>query len=241
MVLSGRGGFCFEQNLLLGRALRELGFEALQIGAKGVNRTVPPPPGSGYPLGCTTHLALLVTVSDGSRFLVDAGIGWSGMPRAPLPLLHDQETRDPATGECYRLLQCGLQERGAPSQEFWGCYRFHPDHSSSSTSTTTSLPQWLLQYKNQPGAEWWDIMHFREENRLSLIDCEMGAWFASTHPSHPQTQIKLVALMTQDGRYSIIDNNFTIRRAGVTTAKTLQSDQETQATLQEYFNLNLKL
>ena len=68
-----RGGWCYEQNGLLGWALGEMGFEAIPVAAR-VNKA------EGDPGG---HLALLVTV-EGQEHLVDVGFG--GSQAAPLPL-----------------------------------------------------------------------------------------------------------------------------------------------------------
>ena len=74
-----RGGWCYEQNGLLGWALGEMGFEVVPVAAR-VNKT------EGDPGG---HLALLVT-TDGEEFLVDVGFG--GSQAVPLQL-HPLETR----------------------------------------------------------------------------------------------------------------------------------------------------
>lgn len=68
-----RGGWCHEQNGLLGWALAEMGFEVIPVAGR-VNQT------EGDPGG---HLALLAMV-DGQPLLVDVGFG--GSQAAPLPL-----------------------------------------------------------------------------------------------------------------------------------------------------------
>ena len=68
-----RGGWCYEQNGLLGWALGEMGFAVTPVAAR-VNKS------EGDPGG---HLALLVTVQ-GQDLLVDVGFG--GSQAAPLPL-----------------------------------------------------------------------------------------------------------------------------------------------------------
>ena len=65
LVCSNRGGFCFEQNLLLARALRGLGFRADPISSRGVVRASDDTNPHGYPLSCFTHLVLIVTLADG--------------------------------------------------------------------------------------------------------------------------------------------------------------------------------
>lgn len=65
---SGRGGFCYEQNLLLGAALRALGCAVTDLAARvswGVAPEVVRP---------RTHMLMLVEV-DAERFIVDAGFG----------------------------------------------------------------------------------------------------------------------------------------------------------------------
>lgn len=78
-----RGGWCYEQNGLLGWALAEIGFDVTRA-AGGVMRVRA---GDGV-LG--NHLCLLVECGD--RYLVDAGFG--GSLTAPMPLAPG-ETSDP--------------------------------------------------------------------------------------------------------------------------------------------------
>ena len=73
LVARRRGGWCYEQNGLLGWALGEMGFEVTPVAAR-VNRS------DGDPGG---HLALLVT-AEGQELLVDVGFG--GSQARPLPL-----------------------------------------------------------------------------------------------------------------------------------------------------------
>jgi len=76
LVERGRGGWCHEQNTLLGQALGAIGFGVQRLSA-GVAR-----PDSGEP-SMGSHLALKVMVED-TPWLVDGGFGsWVG---APLPL-----------------------------------------------------------------------------------------------------------------------------------------------------------
>jgi N-hydroxyarylamine O-acetyltransferase len=68
LVQDGRGGFCFEHNLLLGHALRALGFTVLDLAAR-VRWNIPddqPRP--------RTHMVLVVTIGV-QRYLVDTGFG----------------------------------------------------------------------------------------------------------------------------------------------------------------------
>jgi N-hydroxyarylamine O-acetyltransferase len=68
LVASARGGWCFEQNLLLGNALREMGFAVTDLAARVMwNR----PAGVAT---ARTHRLLLVRI-EGRQYLVDAGFG----------------------------------------------------------------------------------------------------------------------------------------------------------------------
>ncbi|MBD8890508.1 arylamine N-acetyltransferase family protein [Roseibium litorale] len=76
LVLEGQGGYCMEQNTLLGAALTAFGFEHRPILAR-VRMGGP----SGGP---RSHLAFVVRLR-GTGWLVDAGFGGPG-PRAPLKI-----------------------------------------------------------------------------------------------------------------------------------------------------------
>lgn len=76
LVGARRGGWCYEQNGLFGRALLALGFEVMRV-AGAVLREERGAAGLG------THLALLVGI-DGETWLADAGFG--GGLAAPYPL-----------------------------------------------------------------------------------------------------------------------------------------------------------
>lgn len=215
LVLRNRGGFCFEQNLLLARALREASFDVDLIAAKGVNRAAAET-NEGLPLSCFTHLVLIATTADGRRYLLDNGFGWAGAPREPLELVAGNVVEDANTREIYRLVRGDEIPSTDAGLARWGCHRVRvgargaedkPHHEGSTG--------WFLQYKPRAEApEYIDMYHFRSDGRISAMDCEPGAWYASTHPSHKQTQMKLVALMTEDGRVSLVDDLLTIRARG---------------------------
>lgn len=68
MLHEGRGGYCYEQNLLFAGALRAFGFDVTELAARVVWMV---PPGRHLP---RTHLVLLVEV-EGERFVADVGFG----------------------------------------------------------------------------------------------------------------------------------------------------------------------
>lgn len=87
LVRGGRGGYCFEQNLLFKRALTSLGFDAAALAARVVWER---PADEPRP---RTHMVLLVTVG-GRRYLCDVGFG--GLtPTGPIELTPGVEQATP--------------------------------------------------------------------------------------------------------------------------------------------------
>ena len=87
LVRDGRGGWCFEHNLLLGTALRALGYDVAGLAAR-VAWNVPP----GVVRG-RSHMVLHVTI-EGQSFIVDSGFGGS-TPTGPLRLEAGVEQTSP--------------------------------------------------------------------------------------------------------------------------------------------------
>lgn len=83
LVQGGRGGYCFEHNLLFAHALEALGFSVTRLAGRvryRTRRTLP-----------RTHMLLLMSV-EGDDWISDVGFGLEGL-LAPLPLLAGRETR----------------------------------------------------------------------------------------------------------------------------------------------------
>lgn len=97
LLKAGRGGYCFEQNGLLKRALSALGFEVHGLLARV--RWMMPADAAPRPL---THMALKV-VLDGVPWLADAGFGGC-VPTSPLRM----DSGEPQTTqhESFRVLPC---------------------------------------------------------------------------------------------------------------------------------------
>lgn len=99
MVEGGRGGYCFEQNLLLRNMLEAIGFAPrILLGRAG--------PGGDTVVG-RTHLVLLVPLG-GTDYLVDTGYGGL-VPTGPLRLETGLVQHTP--NEDYRLLPLGDEFR----------------------------------------------------------------------------------------------------------------------------------
>jgi N-hydroxyarylamine O-acetyltransferase len=97
LVRGGRGGYCFEHNLLLSRALKELRFSVTDLAARVLwNAT-------SEAVGPRSHMLLLVNL-EGVRYVADVGFGGMTLT-GPLRLEPDIEQATPH--EIFRLLRAG--------------------------------------------------------------------------------------------------------------------------------------
>ena len=95
LVRGGRGGWCFEHNLLLGTALTALGFNVTGLAARVLWNVAP-----GI-VRARTHMVLLIPLPEGPH-IMDVGFGGS-TPTAPLRLEADIEQATPH--EPFRLVK----------------------------------------------------------------------------------------------------------------------------------------
>lgn len=93
LVAGRRGGYCFEQNLLLAAVLRELGFDVKQLAARVRHRGDKPLP--------RTHMLLMVRIG-GADHIADVGFGGEGL-LLPVPFRTSAECRHYAW--TYRLVE----------------------------------------------------------------------------------------------------------------------------------------
>jgi N-hydroxyarylamine O-acetyltransferase len=122
MVHERRGGYCFEQNLLLASALEHVGLEVEPMLARV---RMGAPPGTVRP---RTHLALRVTDDQGSRWHADVGFG-VGTLLDPIPFGPDAAAHHEQSGWSFRVIEEGtalvLQTRG---EDDWSdAYAFQPE------------------------------------------------------------------------------------------------------------------
>lgn len=114
-----RGGYCFEQNMLLGASLSAIGFSVRLLGARGILGATEPRP--------RTHLALLVDLPDGGGRLVDAGFGRTTL-RAPLTF--EPGCVQQLGGDEYRLVdrdgELVVQTRRASAPDWVSLYLLDP-------------------------------------------------------------------------------------------------------------------
>jgi len=97
LVQGGRGGYCFEQNLLVSHALRELGFHVAGLAARVMWGAV------DERVGPRSHMLLLVNI-DGEPYVADVGFGGQTLT-TPLRLETDAEQK--TSHEPFRLLAEG--------------------------------------------------------------------------------------------------------------------------------------
>jgi N-hydroxyarylamine O-acetyltransferase len=97
LVRDGRGGWCFEHNLLLGAALSALGYSVNGLAARVLWNAVP---GTVTP---RSHMVLLIEL-DEEQYIVDAGFGGLTLT-APLRL--DADVVQPTPHESFRLTRAG--------------------------------------------------------------------------------------------------------------------------------------
>lgn len=115
LVVGRRGGYCFEQNLLLAAALRELGYRVRPLAARVRFR-------QRRPLA-RTHMILLVVADDGGPWLADVGFGAEG-PIEPVAFRPGIESAQ--YGRTYRIaselagwtLRSGLEAPGVDLYSF---------------------------------------------------------------------------------------------------------------------------
>jgi N-hydroxyarylamine O-acetyltransferase len=102
LVRHRRGGWCFEQNLLLGEALRAMGFEVTDLAARVL---------LGRPVDVMvprTHRVLMVRIGNRS-WLADVGFGAQLTPTDVLDFALEEPQQTPHGA--YRLLKVGEERR----------------------------------------------------------------------------------------------------------------------------------
>lgn len=102
LVTKRRGGYCFEQNLLLAAALEQLGL--------GVEPMLARVRVGGAPAGArpATHLLLRVTDADGIRWHADVGFGL-GTLLEPIPFGPDPDAVHRQSGWSFRVVADGAE------------------------------------------------------------------------------------------------------------------------------------
>jgi N-hydroxyarylamine O-acetyltransferase len=195
LVHEGRGGYCFEQNLLLEAALRAIGFEVSGLIARVLwtraEDAVTP----------QTHMLLRVEMA-GESWLVDVGFG---------------------------------------GQTLIGVLRLHADVEQATLLEPFRLVQmdgdWRMQ--SLVRGSWLSLYRF-DLRPVPLIDYVVANHYVSTHPDSNFVKHLNVARTTSQGRLSLRDREFTLRRIGhEPQRRTLDSVAEIRRVLENEFLIRL--
>ena len=167
LVRGGRGGWCFEHNILLGTALTALGFTVTGLAARVV-WNVP----QGVVRG-RTHMVLLVPLPEGPH-IIDVGFGGS-TPTAPLRLVPDVEQATPH--EPFRLVKVEDSFRlEARLERAWkGLYVLN---LQPQVLADYEIPNWYLC--NHPESHFLDRVvaaRVERDRRFALRDTEFAVHY----------------------------------------------------------------
>ncbi|MSU22662.1 MAG: arylamine N-acetyltransferase [Opitutus sp.] len=95
----------------------------------------------------------------------------------------------------------------------------------------------LIVHQARLGEAWGDVYQFTLDE-APAIDCELGNWFTSTHPSSRFHQNLTLARAGDGCRYAVLNREFTIRHIdGRAEKRELATPDELLAVLAQYFDL----
>lgn len=187
LVHEGRGGWCFEQNLLFGAVLRSMGVDVVDLAARVLWFR---PPGHRAP---RTHRLLLLTI-DGRRYVADVGFGVVTLSTV-LELTPEVEQETPhephrfvRDGEDWRL-EARLDDRWQPLYGFtlepWWAEDFEPVNYQLSRDPASNFVKVLALARTTP------------TGRLTLRDLdftrrERGAVVETRRPGSVDELVELV-------------------------------------------------
>ncbi|AZA83070.1 N-hydroxyarylamine O-acetyltransferase [Chryseobacterium lactis] len=119
LVMESRGGYCYEQNLLLSEVLKYIGFKVeLQLGRVVWKREV-------ESIAARTHLLLIVEM-DEQKYLVDCGFGTATLTT---PLLLNEEGPQQTPNGLFMISRIGNTNALWTWKEKWlPIYRFALEH-----------------------------------------------------------------------------------------------------------------
>jgi len=210
LVGEGRGGYCFEHNLLLGTALTALGYDVAGLAARVMWNW---PPGVVTPRG---HMLLLIdldgpstsldaspsTPLGASRYIVDAGFGGLTLT-GPIKLEADVEQETPHE-------PCRLSRDG---------------------------DMFVMEAKVRN--EWKALYRF-DLQRQALPDYEVTNWYLSNHPrSHFVTGL-MAARVESDRRYALRNAELAVHYLdGRTERRVLASGAELRDALERLLRIRV--
>lgn len=196
LIRDGRGGYCFEQNGLFGRALTALGFKVTGLAARVL---------MGHAVGSTrrSHMVLKIDLPDGA-YIADVGLG-SWTLSAPLRLFDDSEQETPHGP--FRIVRAGehFEEQTRIEGQWKTLYRF-------------SLEEQLDQ--DYEVANWYTSTHPESQFRHRLMVARLPAGRRlgmlnnrfSIH--HPSGSVERRELKNAEEVASVLESEFAIALPG---------------------------
>jgi len=161
-----RGGYCYEQNGLFARVLRQIGFDVEGLSANVRWMFAP-----GAAAGPLTHRVLRVTI-DGTPWLADVGFG-SCVPTAPLRM--DIADPQPTRHETFRLVPMGphLLLQALVEQNWQPVYSIAPDvwldgHYEMANWYTSTNPISHFRHRLIVTRTTPDARHILADGRLTI-------------------------------------------------------------------------
>ena len=194
LLQQGRGGYCFEHNLLLSHVLKELGYTVKGLAARVM---------WNLPEGMVTargHMLLLVEVKK-EPYLVDVGFGGQTLT-APLRLVPDLE--QPTPHEPFRLIKSGdnwiMQSK--VREEWKPLYRFSLDEQFQADYEVTSW--YLCHFPDSHFIKGIIAARTTPEGRYALRNNELVV-----HKKEGQSEKKI--LRTAREIMEVLENSFLLK------------------------------
>ena len=213
IVKKGRGGYCMENNCFFGTVLRSLGFTVYGAGAR-VHE------GSGI-YTAWSHMVNIVTLTNGERYLIDAGFGNNG-PACPL------------------LLEDGHEAQSIPPTSL----RLVREKIPATTNPNDQL--WTYQQRISPGSDWEPMYSFTETEFLPRDYEMMNFWTSQSRKSLFTYRIMCVKKIIDEKSHELVGTLILTgaevkRRVGEKTEhlKVCKTEWERVAVLQNMFDVRL--
>ncbi len=200
LVRGGRGGYCFEHNILFAAMLRAAGMPCRPLMARvwlGLDPDAVAP-GATPPLMVPprTHVLLLVDVGS-ELWIADAGFGAAYVP--PLPLA-DGAAATSADGARHRLRRVG--PRGGLSGQ-WRLERAGPASATDGRALMFAGPQ-----------DGWQVQYSFDLEEVAPVDLEMSNHWTATRPESRFVQNTLASIVLPEGFASLNGRRMTIHHEG---------------------------
>jgi N-hydroxyarylamine O-acetyltransferase len=197
MLRDRRGGWCFEQNLLLSDVLQTLGFHVTGLAARVMWNA---PEGA---VRARSHMLLKIDGLDSGPHIADVGFGALTLT-GPLRLATGVEQATPH--ETFRLTGGG---------------------------DGTFVLQVLVR-------DVWKPLYSFDLQPQVLPDYEVSNWYLANHPESPFANRLMVARVTPDRRYGLLNDKLSIHHPGGESEQvTLADAAELRRALEQTFGIQL--